>query len=88
MRIFGVLIPSLQKLFNKSSDPGQNLEFGGLNPLLAKQLSELETQIGQFVQVQYQLSEERQRMRSEMDSLKKEVRNLTVPVSSVDEAIL
>ena len=47
------------------------LAFDELNPLLAKQLSELEVQIGQLAQVQFELSEERSRMRHEMDALKK-----------------
>ena len=47
------------------------LSFDGLNPLLAKQLSELESQIGQLVQVQFELNQERREMRSEMDNLKR-----------------
>ena len=47
------------------------LAFDELNPLLAKQLSELEVQIGQLAQVQFELAEERSKMRSEMDALKK-----------------
>ena len=50
-----------------------SLAFDELNPLLAKQLSELETQIGQLAQVQFELAEERQKMRFEMDALKKAV---------------
>jgi regulator of replication initiation timing len=48
----------------------QALAFDGLNPLLAKQLSELEYQIGQLAQVQFDLSQERERMRIEMDALR------------------
>ncbi len=92
MKFLGVEISLKQFFKSKGSESNQNLEFGGLNPLLAKQLSELETQIGQFVQVQYQLSEERQRMRSEMDLLKREVRNLSSapaenPTEPSDEAV-
>ena len=53
--------------------PEAALSFDGLNPLLAKQLSELETQIGQLAQVQFELGQERQRMRIEMEALKKAV---------------
>ena len=49
----------------------REMSFEGLNPLLAKQISELETQIGQFAQVQFDLAQERDKMRSEMDDLKK-----------------
>jgi regulator of replication initiation timing len=49
------------------------LSFDGLNPLLAKQLSELESQLGQLAQVQFELSQERQRMRVDMEALKKAV---------------
>lgn len=59
-----------------------NMAFEGLNPLLAKQLTELETQIGQLAQVQFELSQERSRMRFEMDALKKAVeQNQTLSVS-------
>ena len=75
------IIKRIFKTPSADQDERQNLEFGGLNPLLAKQLSELETQIGQLVQVQYELSEERQRMRSEMDLLKKAVQNQTASTS-------
>ena len=51
------------------------MSFEGLNPLLAKQISELETQIGQFAQVQFDLAQERDKMRSEMDDLKKAMAN-------------
>ena len=51
----------------------QALAFEGLNPLLAKQLSELEFQIGQLAQVQFELSQERERMRTEMDALRNAV---------------
>ena len=54
----------------KDSDQGA-MSFEGLNPLLAKQISELETQIGQFAQVQFDLAQERDKMRSEMEDLKK-----------------
>lgn len=47
------------------------LVFDELNPLLAKQLSEMEAQIGQLARVQFDLAEERQRMRFEMEALKK-----------------
>jgi len=64
--------------FFRPTPPPQNLtdstlSFDGLNPLLAKQLSELESQIGQLAQVQFELSNERQRMRVEMEALKKAV---------------
>lgn len=48
-----------------------NLSYDELNPLLAKQLSEMEAQIGQLAQVQFQLAGERQKMRYEMEALKK-----------------
>lgn len=47
------------------------LNFDELNPLLAKQLTEVDTQIGQLAQVQFEMAEERERMRNEMDALKK-----------------
>ena len=49
----------------------QVLRFDGMNPLLAKQLTEVETQIGQLVQAQYEINLERKRMRFEMDALKR-----------------
>ena len=49
------------------------LSFNGLNPLLAKQLTELETQIGRFAQMQFEIGRERDRMRLEMAEIKKAV---------------
>ncbi len=62
----------LSKLFSFTSARPDDvaLAFDGLNPLLAKQLSELETQIGQLAQIQYEMNEERRRMRNEMDALR------------------
>jgi len=57
----------------KAQAEAQALAFEGLNPLLAKQLSELEFQIGQLAQVQFELSQERERMRTEMDALRNAV---------------
>jgi regulator of replication initiation timing len=73
----------LLKFRTKKSEPvDTTLSFDGLNPLLAKQLSELETQIGQLAQVQFELGQERQRMRIEMEALKKAVGQPdTAPVS-------
>ena len=47
------------------------LGFNELNPLLARQLSELEMQIGSLAQTQFEMVEERNQMRHEMDALKK-----------------
>ena len=58
------------------------MSFEGLNPLLAKQISELETQIGQFAQVQFDLAQERDKMRTEMDDLKKALSKPSAPVAS------
>ena len=62
---------------SKKSIPKEinTLGFEGLNPLLAKQLSELEFQIGQLAQAQYALSQEREKMRSEMNELKNSIRD-------------
>ena len=78
----------LERIFKKTlrANPANNnstsaLSFDELNPLLAKQLSELESQIGQLAQVQFQLAEERQKMRFEMDALKKAVEDSQVPLN-------
>jgi regulator of replication initiation timing len=91
--IISVNINALVRLFKsprqKPETADQTLSFDGLNPLLAKQLSELETQIGQLAQVQFELSQERQRMRIEMDALRKAVGEPTptaaVPLNSDNE---
>jgi hypothetical protein len=78
--IISVNINALVRLFKsprqKPETADQTLSFDGLNPLLAKQLSELETQIGQ-------------RMRIEMDALRKAVGEPTptaaVPLNSDNE---
>ena len=46
------------------------LSFEGFNPVLAKQLSEVETQLGHLAQVQFEMIEERRRMHAEMRALK------------------
>ena len=63
----------VQSIANTVTVSTASLAFDELTPLLAKQLSELETQIGQLAQVQFELAEERQKMRFEMDALKKAV---------------
>ena len=64
-----------------------NLAFDELNPLLAKQLSEMEAQIGQLAQVQFQLAEERQKMRFEMEALKKAMQDSQGTVSITTDSI-
>jgi hypothetical protein len=73
MRSFDALTRLFKKPASLKSVPEAALSFDGLNPLLAKQLSELETQIGQLAQVQFELGQERQRMRIEMEALRKAV---------------
>ena len=63
------------RMNQQSTLQNQNLEFSGLNPLLARQLSQLEAQIGQFTQVRFEMAQERERMRFEMESLKNAIRN-------------
>ena len=56
-----------------SSTRKNQLEFDGLNPLLARQLSEMEGQLGQLVQIQFELSQEREKMRNEMNQLRQSI---------------
>ena len=88
------VLNALNRLFRSPRqapvNPEPALSFEGLNPLLAKQLSELETQIGQLAQVQFELGQERQRMRIEMEALRKAVSEPVPPVippSSNDESL-
>ena len=76
------MINTLSRIFGNRKNRPENtnerevdtsLSFEGLNPLLAKQLSELESQIGQLAQIQFDLSQERKSMRIEMEALKKAV---------------
>jgi hypothetical protein len=67
------LIRSLSGVNQGNHQMVEALSFDGLNPLLAKQLSELESQIGQLVQVQFELNQERRQMRTEMDTLKQTI---------------
>ncbi len=43
--------------------------------MLARQLSEVEGQIGNLLQAQFKISEERERMRSDMEGLISSLRN-------------
>jgi peptidoglycan hydrolase CwlO-like protein len=70
---FKSLLKSFTGRDQNNSRMTEALSFDGLNPLLAKQLSELESQIGQLVQVQFELNQERRQMRTEMDSLKQTI---------------
>ena len=75
------LVRFLKSMLSRKSSPQDAEEevtlsmlgYDGLNPLLAKQLTEVESQIGQLVQAQFEISQERSRMRSEMEELKKSV---------------
>ena len=79
MRVFNALTRIFKNSEQNNANPGSDLSFDGLNPLLAKQLSELENQIGRLAQVQFELGQERQRMRSEMEALKKAVTDSQSP---------
>ena len=72
-KILQFLFKSLRSRNQSTASPEPELSYEGLNPLLAKQLSELETQIGQLAQVQFDLTQERQHMRNEMEALKKAI---------------
>mgnify|MGYP000942207717 CR=1 FL=1 len=65
---------SLGGLFSKKAflevNASEELGFGELNPLLAKELTEVEAQLGQLAMIQYEMIEERRRMHSEMNAIK------------------
>ena len=68
----------------KNADEAKVLAFDELNPLLAKQLSELETQIGQFAQAQFEIAAEREKMRIDMEYLRKAIEK-SAPVSAENQ---
>ena len=52
------------------TDFESDLAFDELNPLLAKQLTEVESQLGQLAMIQHEMVEERRRMHAEMRAIK------------------
>lgn len=91
MRIFRKTIYFILTLLKKQNPAQTNaLEFTGLNPLLARQLSQLEAQVGQFTQVRFEMAQEREKMRFEMEALKTAIRQSqenpqNVPPSSLSQ---
>ena len=84
INFFGLFSRNESKANQKQmGENAPSLAFDELNPLLAKQLSELEVQIGQLAQVQFELSEERSKMRHEMDALKKVLQDNQAPVPGI-----
>lgn len=66
-----------RKLFSFNRSPKQEpmvehvveLSFDALDPILAKQLTEVEVQLGQLAKIQSELSHERMQMKYEMNAL-------------------
>lgn len=65
-----------KKLFKRKPQPPKfnpnaaiDLSIDGLNPMLAKQLSEVEAQLGRLAQVQFEMASERKKMQLEMNAI-------------------